>query len=174
MCNRKSYINLDPVLIADYSKFIKNERPIKENYIIIYAYPKRFTKEEQKYIKLFARKHNKKIISLGFYQEIADYNLPISPFDVFTYFKYADYVITDTFHGTIFSIKVNTKFCTIVRKSKLNKLSYLLKTLEQEDRMVRKLEDIETLYDKKINYEKTNLIIKNETEKSIHYLQENI
>lgn len=174
LCNRKSYINLDPVLIADYSKFIKSERPIKENYIIIYAYPKRFTKEEQKYIKLFARKHNKKIISLGFYQEIADYNLPISPFDVFTYFKYADYVITDTFHGTIFSIKVNTKFCTIVRKSNLNKLSYLLKTLEQEDRMVRKLEDIETLYDKKINYEKTNLIIKNETEKSIHYLQENI
>ena len=56
----------------------------------------------------------------------------------------------------------------------INKLSYLLKTLEQEDRMVRKLEDIETLYDKKINYEKTNLIIKNETEKSIHYLQENI
>ena len=40
--------------------------------------------------------------------------------------------------------------------------------------MVRKLEDIETLYDKKINYEKTNLIIENETEKSIHYLQENI
>ncbi len=64
---------------------------------------------------------------------------------VFSYFKNADYVITDTFHGTVFSIKMNTKFCTLIRDSNRNKLEALLKKLDKLDRKVEKMEDIEHL-----------------------------
>lgn len=166
-------IHLDPVLISNFSN-IKDINVIYKNYIIVYAYPGRLTIDEEKYIKKFAKRHNKKIISIGFFQRIADYNLIVSPLEVFSYFKMADYVITDTFHGTIFSIKTNTKFCTIIRDSNKNKLIALLKKMKLENRNVKDLNKIENLYNEDINYSETNKIIKNEREKTIKYLKNNI
>lgn len=42
------------------------------------------------------------------------------------YFINADYVITDTFYGTVFSIKYQIPFATIFRESNKEKLSDLL------------------------------------------------
>lgn len=174
LINEKTTINFDPVLISDFTEEIKDIRIDKKDYIIVYAYTGRLSREEEKYIKNFAKKYNKKIISLGFYQRIADENLIVNPFEVLGYFKNADYVITDTFHGTIFSVKMNTKFCTIIRKSNYNKLSYLLNKLRQKNRMVNDLNDIEELYKKDINFDESNEVIKEEKEKSLNYLKTNI
>lgn len=168
---RKPKTNFDPVLIANYDTTKKVDI---ENYIIVYTYPGRLNKEEEKTIKKFAKKYNKKIVSLGFYQQIADINLYIDPLDVFSYFKNADYVITDTFHGTIFSVKSNSNFCTIIRNSNKNKLQDLLKKLNQEDRIITNIQEIEELYHKDINYSYTNKIISAEREKSINYLIKNL
>lgn len=166
-------LNLDPVLISDYSDETGKEVKLKD-YIIVYAYTGRLTNKEEKYIKRFAKKHKKKIISLGFYQKIADLNLVVSPFEVLDYFRQADYVITDTFHGTVFSIKMNTKFCTIIRESNKNKLLYLLTKLKQSARVVSNLEEIDKLYENEINFDETNKIISEETKKSIKYLKDNL
>lgn len=93
---------------------------------------------------------------------------------VFSYFKNADYVITDTFHGTVFSIKMNTKFCTLVRDSNRNKLEALLNKLDKLERKVEKLEDIERLYNTEVDFYKTNQIIEQERKKTTLYLKENI
>ena len=167
-----SLIHLDPVLISDYDEEIGKVKIEDNNYIIIYAYTGRLTKKEEKYIKRFAKKYNKKIISIGFYQRIADKNLIIDPFEVLAYFKNADYVITDTFHGTIFSIKMQTKFCTIIRESNNNKLSYLLQKLNHEKQQLKSIEDIEKKYNDSIDFTKSNNIIKEEREKTITYLKE--
>lgn len=169
-------ISFDPVLIGDFNEEIGKNKISKcfDHYVIVYAYTGRLTKNEQKYIKKFAKRNNLKIISLGFYQEIADKNIVVNPFQVLNYFKNADYVITDTFHGTIFSVKMNTKFCTIIRDSNYNKLSFLLKELKHENRMVNKIEDIEKLYKKEINFKESNEIIKIETTKTMEYLKNNI
>lgn len=167
-------LNLDPVLISNYDEELKENAINEKNYILIYVYPNRLNKKEQKYIKKFVKKYNKKIISIGSYQKIADKSIIANPFEVLNYFKNADYVITDTFHGTVFSIKMNTKFCTIIRKSNYNKLSFLLQKLKQEDRMVKELDDIEKLYNKEIDFKESNKVIENETRKSIKYLKENI
>lgn len=166
-------MHLDPVLISDFSDEIRNNLDnVKiDNYIIVYAYPNRFTKEEEVYIKNFAKKHNKKIISLGVYQKIADSIIPASPFEVLAYFKKADYIITDTFHGTIFSIISNNKFCTIIRKSNKNKLSHLLSKLKQSNRAISQLDDIDRLYDEPISYMETNKVIGSEKTKSVEYLK---
>mgnify|MGYP004501312033 CR=1 FL=1 len=169
----ESIINFDPVLIGDFEKEI-SENPINiklEHYIVLYAYTGRLNKEEEKYIKKFAKKNRLKIISLGFYQKIADKNIIVNPFEVLNFFKNADYVITDTFHGTIFSVKMNTNFCTLVRKNNYNKLYFLLKELKQEERMVNNIDDIELLYHKKVNFKKSNDIIEKKTKESIQYLK---
>lgn len=167
-------INMDPVLMYNFIDEMKLYTTNESGYIIIYAYTGRLSKAEENYIKEFARDRNKRIISIGHYSSIADENITCIPFYVFSYFKNADYVITDTFHGTVFSIKMNTKFCTIIRDSNRNKLSALLERLGRLDRRVEKLSDIERLYNISIDYSRTNAIIENEKQKTITYLKDKL
>lgn len=170
-------VNMDPVIIKDLTKDMKDINIKIDNYILIYAYPRRLTKTECKYIKKFAKKHNKKIVTIGGYQRIADYNLVVDPFELFAYFKNADFVITDTFHGTIFSIKTHAKFGTIVRSGKLgnnNKVYDLLNRLKLTERIVDKIEKIDKLSDLSIDYQETDKIIDNEIKKTITYLEKNL
>lgn len=171
LTNRDSIINLDPVLISDFSDEIKNKSVKHENYIIVYAYRGRITKEEQKKIKEFAKQHKKKIISIGTYQDVADINLMLDPFELLAYFKKADFVITDTFHGTVFSIKYNTNFATIIRESNKQKLADLLKRLKLENRCCDDLNQLNNLYQEKIDFKETNGIIEEQKENTYQYLK---
>ena len=171
----KTEFHLDPVLVSDFSdELLQHEFRQIQDFIVIYVYPNRLSKQEKKYIKSFAKKNKKKIVSLGFYQSIADYNLIINPFEVLSCIKKADFVITDTFHGTVFSIKMNTKFCVMIRESNKNKLESLLEFLNHPDRAVNQLSDIDRLYNSEINFERSNEILKRETKKSICYLKSNL
>lgn len=167
-------IHMDPVLMYDFTQEIAEYTTYERDYIILYAYTGRLSREEENYIKKFAKRHNKRIICVGHYSNIADKNIICNPLYVFSYFKNADYVITDTFHGTVFSIKMNTKFCTLVRDSNRNKLEALLNKLDKLERKVEKLEDIERLYNTEVDFYKTNQIIEQERKKTTLYLKENI
>lgn len=165
--------HLDPVLVGDFNDV--TNRPVKyDNYIIVYAYTGRLTRIEEKAIRTFAKKHHKKIISLGFYQKCADINLIVHPLDVLSYFKNADFVITDTFHGTVFSIKTNARFCTIVRDSNRNKLTSLLKTFGLESQKVDRIDDIERIYKNEIDFKKCNKKLAEEIVRSRKYLAEGL
>ena len=170
----KININIDPVLLYNYSKEISKYKILEENYIIVYAYEHRLNSNEEKYIRKFAKKYNKKIISIGFYQRIADKNIVCDPFEMLAYIKNADFVITDTFHGSVFSIVNNTQFATIIRNSNKNKLDFLLDSLKLGSRKVNELTDIDILFNKKLDFNETNKIIEKEREKSIKYLNNNL
>lgn len=174
LTNREAQMHLDPVLMYDFKMEMKKYTTSEEGYIIVYAYTNRLSKQEEKYIKTFAKKYNKKIYSVGNYNSIADKNIICNPLKVFSLFRNADYIITDTFHGTIFSIKTNSKFCTIVRESNKNKLKALLSHLKREDRVVNEINDIEKLYDIEIDYHDTNEVIKRERKRTVQYLKENL
>lgn len=163
--------HIDPVLAYDFENEIKKYKIQERDYIILYTYTGRLSGKEEKYIKKFAQKNNKKIFSIGYFSAIADKNIICNPLFVFSYFKNADYVITDTFHGSVFSIKMNTKFCTIIRKSNENKLIDLLETLGRTDRMIQELQDIDKLYNVEIDYKNTNEIIKKEQINAINYIK---
>ena len=173
LTNKVPEINLDPVLIYNFDDRKSVDVNIK-NYIILYAYSGRLNSREEKYIKRFAKKHNKKILSLGSYQKIADEIKIVHPLELFSYFEKADFVITDTFHGSIFAIKTKTNFCTIIRKSNSNKLTDLLKKLSLENRMVNNLEDIESLFNLQTDFNKTYSILEEEQKKAIVFLKNNI
>ena len=174
-------INLDPVLIYDYMK--SNLIPkinTTEKYMILYAYNGRITLEEAKYIKSLAKKKNIKVYSIGGAQPYADKFIDCTPFEVLAYFKNTEYIVTDTFHGSIFSIINNKPFVTLVRKSKgisygnEEKLTYLLENLKLKDRIAYSYDKIENVLNKKIDYKKTNEIIENERTKAINYLKKNV
>ncbi len=176
LLNIKPTLNVDPVLVSDFSDEIVDNVKYSD-YILVYAYSNRLSKKEEKYVKAFAKKNNKKILCIGAFQRFADYNIIVKPFEIFAYFKHADFIITDTFHGSIFSIITHSKFGTIIRKGSHgnnNKLYDLLERMDRKDRIITDIHDIDSLYEKEIDYSKTDRIIEQEKEKTINYLKSNL
>ena len=180
LTGREAVINLDPVLMYDYmNSNLIPEIKVNDKYMIIYAYNNRLSKEEAKYIKKMAKEQNIKVYSIGGAQPYADKFINCTPFEVLAYFKNAEYIVTDTFHGSIFSIINNKPFVTLVRKSKDNsygneeKLTYLLENLNLKDRITYSYHNIKDILEKRIDYVTTNEIIENERKETIKYLKNN-
>lgn len=62
---------------------------------------------------------------------------------------------------------MNSKFCTIIRDSNKNKLNDLLRTLERQDRIAYGIEDIERLYNIEVDFDQTNKIIQEGSNKQL-------
>lgn len=172
LINKAPYIHLDPVIVFDFSPYIPNN-VIFSDFIIIYSYPNRITKKEAIAIIKFAKKMKKKLISIQCAYTWCDKAIiPDSPFEVLDYFRKADYIITDTFHGCIFSIKFEKQFCTLIRDGNRQKLEYLLKNLHLESQALKNLNAIDITLSSIIDFRKTKLEVKKQIELSYTYLKQ--
>lgn len=145
--------HLDPVLVYDYRKVIDAQFNHKEkDYIVVYTYANRITKKERNAIIKFAKKYQKKLLSIMSYYDWCDgYIIPSDPFEVLQWFRHSDFVVTDTFHGTIFSTITHSKFATLVRESNRNKLTDLLQRLNLSERSASS-NDLESILLTPIDY----------------------
>lgn len=171
--------NLDPVLMYDFmGKCSSIPKKVNESgYLILYGYSGRFTKEECAQIRKYADSKNLKIFCIGGVQDCCDKFIDCSPFEVLAYFKNADSVITDTFHGTIMSVITKRRFGTFIRTSgygNSEKLVDLIGKLQLKDRIVPDMTKIADVVDRDIDYTQTESIIVSEREKTYQYLKKNI
>jgi hypothetical protein len=170
----KSSINLDPVLIYDYSKYIPKIN-INCEFILVYNYLNRINEVEFiSSIKKYARERNLKIISVFEYCSWADKNIVLNSFEVLAYFIKAKYVITDTFHGAVLSIKFNKQFASFVRPSNFNKLHFLLERFGLENRIVSQTNDFKKILSTPVNWDVINHEIEKERIKTVNYFKKNL
>lgn len=169
---RCAEINVDPVFLTDYDSYIKlPER--KKPYLLVYAYGNRIKDEREiKAIKDYAKKRNLDILCVGMQQRWCRHNIAANAFELLGYVKNAECIVTDTFHGTVFSIKYNKKFVSLIRESNKQKLGDLLKQFKLYDRVVFNRSTLEAVMEKLIDYKKVNSVIHDEQEKSKIYLDE--
>ena len=112
-----------------------------------------------------------KIVSVGASQAWIKNHLVITPFQIPEVFSKAQYVVTDTFHGTIFSAKYAKKFAVIVRPSNENKLEDLLEKLNIIDNKVVSINQLNDIYKKEHDLQMMHRIEKRERDKAIQYLK---
>lgn len=168
-------LNVDPVILTDWRKHMPESHVPLTNYMIVYTYPGRISdKKEIRAIKDYAQKKHLMIISIGHYFPWVDKTIIPHPFEVLAYFRDAACIVTDTFHGSIFSIKNQKPFCAIIRDMNSNKLTYLLSQFGLENRIAQNMNDLTGILDTPINYEAVNNIIDKETIKGLEYLKLNI
>lgn len=165
--------NIDPVLLYSFPE-VDEVKIEQKDYIVVYAYANRITEEEIKAIRIFAAEKKKKILSLGFYQPFCDEWVLASPLEVLAYIKNAEYVITDTFHGTVYSIKYQKKFGTIIRESNKEKISDVLNTFGLESRKITELDNLCNVVDAPIDKKKIFLTIQDEHDRAMKYLTYNL
>lgn len=167
--------HLDPVLVGDFEKHIIEKNDL-EKYVVVYSYEERMSErlEEANAIQKFAHDRGLKTVSIGNFQKWTDLKIAASPFELLGYIKNAEFVVTDTFHGTIFSIVLKKQFATIVRESNEQKLSALLRSMHLEERRVDAIDNLKNILLSAIDYSMADLVRKQERDKSIQYLEKAI
>lgn len=180
LTGKEPEINLDPVLMYDFMPTIPDKEQ-RRNYIVVYAYRSRITAEEEAAIKAFAKSQGKRLISVSGEMSWCDEHFIGNPFEVLDLFRHADYAITDTFHGTIFSIINRIKFVTLIRNSmggvygNQEKLQDLLERLGLLDRSYSNDKDeIESRIQAEIEYNHVFEIIDKERQHTNQYLKEQL
>ena len=162
----------DPVILYGYEKEIENGvRPLKDKYMVIYAYDKRMNEEnEVNAIKAYAKEKGLKIISPGFYHKWADKNVNPSYDDILSWFRFAECVVTDTFHGAVMSIITNRELAVKVRDNG-NKLVNLLDEYGLKDRLIDSEWNLNSLFSKSVDWSYTNEQIYQRRSASLDYLK---
>lgn len=175
LTSTKPQIHVDPVLAYGYEKEIENfiENPMTLPYIIIFSYQGRISgKDEVDAIRLYAKLNNLKLISIFCRYDWCDKAVvPESPIEVLRWFKFADSIVTDTFHGTIFSIITKSRFATLLRPSNTNKLGYLLKVFNLDDRAANPT-NISNILEKSPDYIQTYDVLKSQRYLTDKYIKE--
>lgn len=133
LVNKEPDVLLDPVVVGDLPEELPDIK--EQKYILVYSYDFRLSETSLiKEVRAFAKKKQLKIISVGFYQDWVDKNILPTPLELLRFFKNAEYVVTDTFHGTIFSARMHKKFVSIIRKTNEQKLGDLLNRIGMDSR----------------------------------------
>lgn len=169
-----TYVNIDPTLLLDDSEWKKIAvvPPIKTKYILMY------TVLGQYYLFDFARKLSKKtglpIIYLNEemmhkYNEFK-YKTAVSPEEFVGYFLNAEYVVTNSFHGTAFSI-INHKNFFVEIDAVGRKNTRAEELLAKLGIKGREIKDIKDNYDAEIEWEKIEEKLERERKKSKEYLE---
>lgn len=169
--------NLDPVLIYNFDYEVEQAALPKmpKHYCVVYSYYNRIhTKKEIEAIETFCKEHNLTPVAIGAPQFWVKNYVVCDPFQCLKIFQQADFVITDTFHGTIFSAKYAKRFAVLARDSNKNKLLDLVDKICMKAHLMDSIEELDAKYGIAKNKAEFNDCIKKEQEKSLQYLQNNI
>lgn len=179
LTGRTPDINVDPALAFDLMSLetrIPQGRLTPEPYIIVYGYSGRLGRAENDELRRYADSRGASILTFGGVQGCADRFVDCSPFELLAYFRDAEAVVTDTFHGTIFSIINRRPFATIVRPShgdgygNEEKLAYLLDSFGLASRRLSSVSQVADLLAEPIDYSAVDPILERERARTKAYL----
>ncbi len=152
----------DPVLLLnkiDYMSFIGQEPIIKEPYLVMYLANK--SELLSKTVEYVANQYDLKVVHVcGFRKKCkCDYFLKdTGPNDLLNLIYYSGFVVSASFHATIFSILLNKQFCTLLPEAGTNtRIEDALSYYNLNNRIIRKIDDLSQL-DKVINFDNVNEI----------------
>lgn len=178
----KKYLGFDPIIVLDptflyeipFSEPKKYRDIIKKDYILVYY--SNLTDKHIKEIKNYARDNGLIIIGAGHFGKWFDYNLiDINPLEWNYLFKKAKFVITGTFHGTIFSIIHSKLFCVYpTSPNRVKKVYSLLSQLDLIERMLDKQSNIIEILNIPIDYSTVDSKLNEMREISLEFLKNSL
>lgn len=174
MTGREAPLVCDPVLLYDGSGFRAGVKPIRKKYMIVYSYDRNMTDpDEIAAIRAYAKKKGLLTVSLGTYHKWCDRNIVCSAEAWYAYFKDADCVVTDTFHGSVTAMKNHCNVAVFIRES-INafKLRSLLAETGLSDRTLNAVstDELERVLSTPIDYADVDARIQAMAERSGNYL----
>lgn len=116
---------VDPTFLYTINQPLASIKKVNRPYILIYMNSS--SKSNIDKIKEFATKKKILIVGIAYPYSWVDRNIiNINPFEWVSFFKHASYIITNTFHGAVYSIISEKKFIALEVSEKTNKINSLL------------------------------------------------
>lgn len=162
--NKDVPVVLDPTMLIDPVIFKEMATQIKPDHFL-FAY---FVgNADIRCVKTIAKKKKLKIkYQAAQFIPNADNILRFGPLEFIGFIKSADYVVTSSYHGVIFSILFQKQFCVCKLSSTDDRVISLLERLNLTSRIFHEGFDI----DEPINYNEVHKIISKERIKSLRFL----
>lgn len=173
VCSKEIKVTVDPTLLltgTDYDKLLSSGNTKNKNYIFVYM----LSKDERllNYVSNVAKTMKKEIVyitgKLNRSFGCKAYNVyGCGPEEFLSYIKNADYVITNSFHATVFSVQFHKKFCVFPTKNGGARMIDLLTEIGLEQCIYNSNINIE----QDINYEEVEIKLSGLRESSIEFLR---
>lgn len=178
---------VDPTLLLDkeaWERIIPVKKVIEDRYVFCYFLGENV--EHRKIAEELAQKENLKIVTIPFLDNFVEYDKDFGDYkmydidtnDFVNLIRGAEYVLTDSFHGSIFSIINHKKFITLNRfvegtkNSRNSRIDNLCSMLNLNDRRY-KGNIIESIK-KDIDYNKVDNLLEDVRKNSIEYLSDSL
>lgn len=178
---------LDPIFMSDVSLYngLIDEIPENKesNYVLSYILDP--TPEKKKLIMNASQKLDKKYFNIldGFANKYDNnYKLmdsdntlpPLNVHEVLSYYKNADFIITDSFHGTCLAILFNKPFVSLVNKRRgVTRFESMLDEFGLLDRLFYEIDDsILDTVSKDIDYERVEKILNEKRKEALEWLSD--
>ncbi len=181
LLNRQVETVVDPTLLLsknEWSKIAKPKENIEEKYIVCYFLGNK--KENIKWAIDFGKKLGVKVYFIyslaNDILEGLDYLFDVGPQEFLWLIKNAQYVCTDSFHGTIFSINFNKQFFSFTKRkdgegSDNNRIYQVLEEFNIKDRLIKNTYD-SNITENDIDYDKVDKILEEKISDSKKYLEQ--
>ena len=168
-CDKEIEIVCDPTYLVDRGEYdaIAKHTDL-DNFIFLYCYGK-LSEADRTAIQSLAKKEGLKTVTFGGANRWCDINLAYDPLLFLSLYDKAKYIITDTFHGTVFATIYEKRFAVI--KNDKPKVLDVLEMCKMSDKMTETAEDIPAVLHSDFDYEATRLRIKKERGNGLNYLK---
>ena len=179
--NRKIKVVLDPTLILNKQEWLEVanfDMCPKEKYLLVYIVTIKPCNHVLTLARHIAKQRNLKIVRIcrDAYPEHSgsdvDEILTAGPSDFVGLFSKAEFIVTNSFHGTVFSINFSKPFYSVIKShhSTNSRLTSILKKLGLEDRIVPVGSALPNVSD--IDYALPSVKLEEERKHSIKYISE--
>ena len=167
------YLNIDPTLLIeeDVWQRLADTSVFNGKYIFVYALE--INEELIKIAKDLSERKGLKIIFCDLknrYGKNGKSRYSTDPIEFLKLIKYADYVVTNSFHGTVFSVVYEKQFLSVPHKTRSTRVKDLLTMLEIPERVVYSHEDCVDI-DETINYVNVKNKLEQLRKESINYIE---
>lgn len=169
---KKHELVADPTWLCDATAHQKQQfsRRIPKDFLLVYSF--QLHRRKAKDIRNFAREEGLRVIAAGYYQAWADENWGnLDPFEWIQLFRQAKYVVTGTFHGTLYSIREQAKFCVLSHTSIDAKVVIPLELTGLQDRHTSNFDKIGEILRIPISYGKVDELRKQYVQRSAELLK---
>ena len=173
LTGRDAPVVVDPTLLISKEHWLSiakkaSNRP-DDDYILTYFLGK-VSAETKKQIKYFSKKYKMRVISLA---DLNDKDTYVAgPSEFIDYINSASILLTDSFHGVVFSILLEKPFIVYERlgSSMYSRIETLLEIFNLRSREVRHIKNADDIFN--IDYSHVAPILEAERNKALNYLRE--
>ncbi len=173
------HVDVDPTFLLkkdEYDKYMPKEALYDGKFIFTYTMPDKSQQEVYKAAKALGKKLNMRVIDASGNPKMANKTIEdnriCGPGEFLWYIKNAEYVVTNSFHGTAFSINMEKNFVTIPHSMTGYRVTEIMDKLGLGNRYAPNSKAALACFDSPADIERSSASLDELRNKSIDYLKE--